>query len=108
MKRGDIVTTAQRGDYGKPRPALVVQSDTFDETDSVTLLLITSQLQDAPLIRIDITPSNSNGLRKPSQVQIDKLTSAPRDRVGPVIGGVDSQFMLKINRQLAAFLAIVP
>ncbi|MHB8211101.1 MAG: type II toxin-antitoxin system PemK/MazF family toxin [Acidithiobacillus sp.] len=29
MNRGAVVVVALQGDYGKPRPALVVQSDMF-------------------------------------------------------------------------------
>ena len=106
MKRGDIVTTAMRGDYGKPRPALVVQSDTFKQTDSVTLLLITSTLEHASLLRVDMAPSVANGLRKHSQVQIDRLMTTPRERIGSVIGTADEQVMLEIDRQLLIFLSL--
>lgn len=107
MKRGDIVTTALRGDYGKPRPALVVQSDLF-ETDSVTLLLITSTLQTASFLRVDISPTEANGLRKPSQVQIDRLISTPRERIGAVVGSVSSSLLQVVDRRLVSFLALVP
>jgi mRNA interferase MazF len=106
MKRGDIVTTAMQGDFGKPRPALVVQSDTFSQTESVTLLLITSTLERASLLRVDIAPSIANGLRKPSQVQIDRLMTTRRERVGLVIGTAGEQVMLEIDRQLLSFLAL--
>ena len=106
MKRGDVVTTAMRGDYGKPRPALVVQSDTFSQTDSVTLLLITSTLEPASLLRVYMAPSIANGLRKPSQVQIDRLMTTKRERIGSVIGTADEQVMLDIDRQLLSFLSL--
>ena len=107
MKRGDLVTIALSGDYGKPRSALVVQSDDFDATDSVTLLLITSTLRDASYLRINIEPTEINGLRKPSQVQIDRLMSTRRDRVGAVFGTVGAKLMLDVDRQLLAFLGLV-
>ena len=68
MKRGDVVTIALQGDYGKPRPALVVQSDLFDAHPSVTVLPITSELRETPLFRVDVEPNDANGLRKKSQV----------------------------------------
>jgi mRNA interferase MazF len=106
MKRGDIVTTAMQGDYGKPRPALIVQSDTFGETDSVTLLLITSTLERASLLRVDMAPSAANGLRKPSQVQIDRLMTTRRERIGPVVGTAGEQVMTEVDRQLLSFLSL--
>lgn len=106
MKRGDIVTTAMRGDYGKPRPALIVQSDAFGHTESVTLLLITSTIETASLLRVNLTPSVTNGLRKQSQVQIDRLMTTPRERIGSVIGRAGEQVMLQIDRQLSAFLSL--
>jgi mRNA interferase MazF len=66
--RGDLVTIAMQGDYGKPRPALVIQSDQFDELASVTVLPVTGTLVAAPLLRITVQPSQRNGLQKPSQV----------------------------------------
>lgn len=72
MKRGALITVAMQGDFGKPRPALVVQSDHFDEHPSVTVLPITSTLVEAPLLRITVQPSPRNGLQGGSQVMIDK------------------------------------
>ena len=106
MKRGDIVTTALPGDYGKPRPALIVQSDSFSQTESVTLLLITSTLQPASLLRVDMAPSAANGLRKPSQIQLDRLMTTRRERIGSVIGAASEQVMLEIDRKLIAFLSL--
>ena len=62
--RGDIVTVAMQGDFGKPRPALVIQSDQFVEHTSVTVLPITSTLVNAPLLRITVQPDPENGLQK--------------------------------------------
>lgn len=107
MKRGDLVTIALSGDYGKPRPALVVQSDDFIEIDSVTVLLVTSTLREASFLRVDVEPSESNGLRKRSQVQIDRLMSTRRDRVGEVIGTIGGQLMLEVDRRLLSFLGLV-
>jgi len=106
MRRGDLVTIAAQGDYGKPRPALVVQSDLFDELSSVTLCLVTSTLLEAPLFRITVDPSPENGLQRISQVQVDKITTVKRQRVGGVIGRLDDATMLKVTRSLAAFIGI--
>lgn len=106
MKRGDLVTIALPGDFGKPRPALVIQADQFDQTGTVTVLLVTGSLLDAPLIRQTIDPTPENGLRKNSQVMVDKAMSVRRDRVGSVIGRVDSASMLAVSRALAVFVGI--
>jgi mRNA interferase MazF len=104
MRRGDLVTVAIQGAYGKPRPALVIQSDLFVEHPSVTILPVTSELRDTPLFRIGVAPSAENGLRKPSQVMVDKPQSVPREKVGAVIGHLDDEAMLAVNRALAVFL----
>jgi mRNA interferase MazF len=104
MRRGDLVTVAMSGDFGKPRPALVIQSDHFDATATVTVLLISSTLVDAPLIRQTVEPSAGNGLRKPSQVMIDKAMTVRRDRVGPPFGRLEDDAMIAVNRSLALFL----
>jgi len=105
MTRGDIVVVALPGDYGKPRPALVVQSDLFLEHPSVTVLPITSHLVDAPLLRIGIGPEY--GLERASQIQVDKAQTPRQERIGNVIGHVDNSVLLAVNRALAVFLGLV-
>lgn len=104
MTRGDLVTIALPSDYGKPRPALVIQSDLFDAHPSVAILPVTSELRDAPLFRIAVTPSATNGLHKPSQVMVDKPQTVPRTKIGKTIGRLDDEVMLGVNRALAVFL----
>ena len=104
--RGDFVTIAVQGDFGKPRPALVIQSDQFDEHATVTLLLVTSALVAAPLLRITVQPNAGNGLQKPSQVMIDKAMTVKRDKVGQSIGRIDADSMVQVERCLAVFLGI--
>jgi mRNA interferase MazF len=106
MRRGDLVTVAMAGDYGKPRPALVIQSDLFDEVPSVIFCLVTSTLRETPLIRITVDPSPVNGLQRISQIQVDKVMTVARERVGGMIGRLDDATMLKVNRSLAVFLGI--
>lgn len=106
MTRGDLVTIAVQGDYGKPRPALVIQASQFDEHPSVTILPITSSLVAAPLLRITVQPSAGNGLQKPSQVMVDKTMTVPREKVGPVFGRIDADVLVEVDRCLAVFLGI--
>lgn len=106
MRRGDIVTVALQGDLGKPRPALVIQSDLFEAHPSVTILPVTSDLRAAPLFRIAVNPSVHNGLNKPSQVMADKPQSVAREKVGAVLGHLDDAAMLAVNRALAVFLGL--
>lgn len=106
MRRGDLVTIALQGDYGKPRPALVIQSDRFPDTASVTVLPVTSDLLDAPLLRLTVGPSAGNGLRKVSQVMVDKAVTVRTDRIGPPFGRLDDATMVSVNRSLALFLGL--
>ena len=106
MTRGDFVTVALPGDFGKPRPALVIQSDAFAETATVTVLPLTGTLINAPLFRPTVQPTPTNGLRKPTQVMIDKAIAVKRDRVGPPIGRLDDATLLAVTRSLAVFLGI--
>lgn len=106
MTRGDVVTIAMQGDFGKPRPALVIQADQFDEHASVTVLPVTSTLVAAPLLRITVQPSVENGLQKPSQVMVDKAMTVKRDKVGPTVGRIDVDVMVEVERCLAVFLGI--
>jgi mRNA interferase MazF len=104
VKRGDLVTIALSGDYGKPRPALVIQSDLFDAHPSITILPVTSALRDAPLFRIQVHPNADNGLRRTSAVMVDKHQTVAREKVGKTIGHLDDESMLAVNRALAVFL----
>jgi len=105
-RRGDFVTTALPGDFGKPRPALVIQADQFAATATVTILLVTSTLIDAPLLRVTVMPGPDNGLRKPSQVMIDKAMTIRRQRLGSPIGRIDPETLVEVERRLAVFLGI--
>ncbi|WP_438749753.1 type II toxin-antitoxin system PemK/MazF family toxin [Pararhizobium sp. O133] len=104
MRRGDLVTVAFPGDFGKPRPALIIQSDLFDQAPTVTLLLVSGDLRDAPLLRLSVEPDETNGLRKASQVMIDKTMTIRRDKIGPAFGRLDAEVMISVNRLLAVFL----
>ena len=106
MKRGDLVTIALQGDLGKPRPAVVIQSDLFDEHPSVTILPVTSELRNAPLFRIPIKPSDKNGLSKQSEIMVDKAQSVTREKIGEVFGRLSDEEMLSVSRSLAIFLGV--
>lgn len=100
------MTVVLPGAYGKPRPALVIQADLFDLHPSVTILPITSELRDAPLFRIAIEPSAENGLRKPSQVMVDKAHTVPREKLSDPIGRLEDDVLLGATRALAVFVGI--
>lgn len=107
MKRGDVVVVALSGDYGKPRPALVVQSDLFNETHaSVSLAPVTSTIIDAPLFRLTLEPSSETGLRSVSQIMIDKMTTVRRDKVGRRIGRLGDETMVRVNRAIALWFGL--
>ncbi len=112
MRRGQFVVVATSGDYGKPRPALIVQSELFGELPSVVICPLTTTLRDdADQFRLEVEPSERNGLREISQIAIDKITVIPVAKIGGVIGGVigeaDDALLLRVNRALALFLRIV-
>ncbi len=104
MRRGDLVTIALPGDDGKARPAVIIQADLFAEHPSVTLLPVTSELREAPLFRLRVEPSAENGLRKPSQIMVDKAHTLPWERIGASFGRLDDRTMVAVNRALALFL----
>jgi mRNA interferase MazF len=102
MRRGDLVTVAAAGDYGKPRPAVIVQTDAFPESHaSVVVCQLTSDLADAPDFRVTIEPKPENGLRLTSQIMADKPVSIRRERVGQKIGHLSDQDMARVGIALA-------
>lgn len=107
LKRGDLVLAASPGDYGKPRPCLVLQSELFDELPSFTLAILTTTLRsDQPLLRISIEPDEKNGLKQKSQIAVDKITTLPVSRIARKIGEADEDVMLQVTRALAVFLGL--
>jgi len=106
MNRGDFVTIAMQGDFGKPRSALVIQSDAFNAHATATVLLVSGTLVDAPLFRVSVQPDTRNGLQKPSQVMVDKAMTVKRDRLGEAFGSASNEVMLEVGRCLAVFLGV--
>jgi mRNA interferase MazF len=107
MRRGELVTVALQRDPGKPRPALVIRSDLFDETHpTVTLLPVTGEIRSAPLFRVTVVPSEANGLKKVSQVMVDKPVSVKRDRIGKPLGNIEDEALLRVNRALAVWVGL--
>ena len=107
MKRGDVVVVVMQGDYGKPRPALVIQSDLFNDAhSSVVVVPVTSTIIDAPLFRLTLDPTPSNGLRAVSQIMVDKVTAVRRDRIGKAVGRLDDSTMMRVNRAIALWFGL--
>jgi mRNA interferase MazF len=107
MRRGDVVTVAAAGDYGKPRPAVIIQTDAFPESHaSVIVCQLTSELVDAPDFRVTIDPKPENGLRVISQVMADKPVTIRRERVGQKIGHLSNQDMARLGIALAFVMGL--
>ena len=107
MRRGEIVTVAAPGDFGKPRPAVIVQTDYLNETHASGVICpITSELVDAPLFRVDVSPTPENGLRKRSQIMADKPLAVRRERVGKRIGSLERTALRELERALAFVLGL--
>ncbi|MBX3531918.1 MAG: type II toxin-antitoxin system PemK/MazF family toxin [Rhizobiaceae bacterium] len=106
MKRGEVWTVSAGGYAGKPRPALILQSDRFDATASVTLCVFTSDETEAPLFRLEIEAGDDNGLRTASRLMVDKITTVPRERLGRRIGALAESDMRRVEQAILVFLGI--
>ena len=107
MTRGEIYTAAARGAYtGKPRPVVIVQDDRFDATASVSVCPFTTNAIEAPLVRIQIQPSQENGLDRPSSLVVDKITTVPRSGLSERLGRLRDDELLQLNRSLMVFLGL--
>jgi mRNA interferase MazF len=104
--RGDLVSITAQGDFGKPRPALIIQSDHFRDHSTLTVLLVTSTIVEAPLFRTTLQPDAENGLQKVSQVMVDKAMTIRREKIGPPFGRISPDKLIEIDRYLAVFLGI--
>jgi len=107
VRRGEIWTVAGGKDYaGKPRPAVILQDDSFDATDSVTICTFTTDETDAPLIRLRVEPNERNRLRAVCRLMVDKITTVPKSKLGMHIGRLDDEDILRLNRAVLVFLGL--
>lgn len=107
MRRGDIWTVAGGKDYaGKPRPLLIVQDDSFDATDSITVCPFTTDKTEAPLFRLPVEPNDRNGLRATCHLMVDKITTVPKTKVGSRVGRLDDEDILRLNQAVLVFLGL--
>ncbi len=107
MRRGDIWTVAAGQGYaGKPRPVAILQDDRFDATSSVTICAFTTDPTPAPLVRLPIEPNDRNGLKGPSRLMIDKITTVPKAKLGARMGRLDDQDVVRLNRAVMVFLGL--
>jgi mRNA interferase MazF len=107
MKRGDIWTVSGGADYaGKPRPAVLVQDNDFDATQSITICAFTTDPTEAPLFRLPIEPNDRNGVHVPSSLMVDKITTVPKAKLGSKIGRLDDEDILRLNQAILVFLGL--
>ena len=107
MRRGEIWTVAGGEDYaGKPRPVVIIQDDSFDATDSITVCAFTTDPMEAPLFRSAVEPNERNGLHAPCRLMVDKITTVPKSRAGAKLGRLDDEDILRLNRAVVVFLGI--
>lgn len=107
MKRGDIWTVAGGKNYaGKPRPVVVIQDDSFDATESITICAFTTDVTDAPLFRLPVEPSERNGLRVTCRLMVDKITTVPKTTVGARVGRLEDEDIVRLNQAVLVFLGL--
>ena len=107
MRRGEIWTAVGGKDYtGKPRPIVIVQDDSFDATDSITICTFTTDDTDAPLFRLPVEPNERNGLRIACRLMVDKITTVPKSKIGTRIGRLDDDDILRLNQAVLVFLGL--
>nr|WP_246820502.1 type II toxin-antitoxin system PemK/MazF family toxin [Bradyrhizobium iriomotense] len=107
IERGEVWTVAGGNDYtGKPRPTVIVQDDNFDATDSITVCPLTTNETEAPLFRLQIEPNERNGLRVPSRLMVDKITTVSKAKLGTLVGRLEDDDVLRLNRAMLVFLGL--
>jgi mRNA interferase MazF len=107
MNRGEVWTVSGGKDYaGKPRPVVIVQDDSFDSTESITICAFTTDETEAPLFRLTIEPNELNGLHSVCRLMVDKITTVPKSKVGNHIGRLDDEDMVRLNQAMMVFLGL--
>ena len=107
MRRGEVWSVSGGKDYaGRPRPVVIVQDDSFDATDSITICAFTTDPTDAPLFRLPIEPNGRNGLRSHSRLMVDKISTVLKSKVGKQIGRLDDEDLVRLNQAMMVFLGL--
>jgi|SRR5579883_20890 mRNA interferase MazF len=107
MKRGEIWTAPGDSDYaGKPRPIVILQGDSFDSTDSITICAFATDETEAPLFRLRLLPNERNGLHVPCRLMVYKITTVPKSKLGARIGRLDDDDMVRLNQATLVFLGL--
>src|SRR5580698_575098 len=107
MRRGEVWTVCGGKDYaGKPRPIVIVQDESFDATDSITICAFTTDSTEAPLFRLPVEPNERNGLRSSSRLMVDKIATVPKSKVGERIGRLDDEDVVRFNQAVMVFLGL--
>jgi mRNA interferase MazF len=106
LKRGDLVIVSAPEGYGKPRPAVIIQSDWLQATESILVALVTTAAVDAPIYRLQLQPTAANGLSAPSQVMVDKIVALPCAKCGAVIGSLDAGERVALNNMLSVTIGL--
>ncbi len=107
MRRGDIWTVSGSKDYaGKPRPVVILQDEAFDATDSITICAFTTDPTEAPMFRLSVEPNERYGLRSPSRLMVDKITTVPKSKIGERIGRLDDEDVVRLNQAVLVFLGL--
>ena len=107
MRRGEIWTASGGKDYaGKPRPVVILQDDSFDATNSITICAFTTDETDAPLFRLPIQPNAVNGLNAPCRLMVDKITTVSKSKIGTRVGHLDDEDIVRLNQAMLVFLGL--
>jgi mRNA interferase MazF len=107
MRRGEIWTVSGAKDYaGKARPVVILQDDSFDATNSVTICAFTTDETDAPLFRLPIQPNARNGLKAPCRLMVDKITTVSKSKIGARVGRLNDEDILRLNQAVLVFLGL--
>jgi mRNA interferase MazF len=107
MKRGDVVIVSTQGDYGKPRPAVIVQADLVtSQVESVIVCLMTGTASNTDMVRLPVQPTADNGLNQTSYLMAEKIMTFPNHKIAKRVGRVDAKTMSLIDRTLALVLGL--
>jgi len=107
VRRGDVIVVAAAGEFGKPRPAVVIQANLSMVNETITFLPITSDLERVPLYRIPIEPTQENGLRRSSEIMADRIQTSTLSRIGGIVGHIDRKTMRRVESALMVHLGLV-
>ena len=103
MKRGEVWTFVGHGLGSKPRPGIVIQSDTAANAGTITVIPVTTTVSEIGRVRTRVSIADEDGPRI-SFAMVDKITPIKVQNFGKRLGELSLHEIRAVESALLAHL----